>query len=144
MVQYDGIFILITAWTEGEWQNFSRGSGFWKFSILRRFKEQLLKLCLVSDQWSHGFSWIRLTFLAIPFSVGASPTVICRRKRSFTSITLFQVIVSGLMSRRANAFFCSTLSSLGARLVDIPSFSSLLSWIGENTRFLPGFWLNMQ
>jgi len=40
--------------------------------------------------------------LVMPFSVGACPTVICRKKRSFTSITLFQVMVLGSISTRAN------------------------------------------
>ena len=38
----------------------------------------------------------------MPFSVGDSPTVICRRKRSFVSSTRLHVIVSGSTSSRTN------------------------------------------
>ncbi len=38
----------------------------------------------------------------MPFSVDASPTVICRRNLSFVSSTRFHVIVSGSTSNRTN------------------------------------------
>jgi len=38
----------------------------------------------------------------MPFSVDASPTVICRRNLSFVSSTRFHVIVSGSTSSRTN------------------------------------------
>lgn len=41
-------------------------------------------------------------FLVMPFSVLDSPTVISRRKRSFTSSTRLQVMVLGSKSSRAN------------------------------------------
>ena len=50
--------------------------------------------------WAAGIR--AAAYLVMPFSVGDSPMVIFLRKRSFTSITRRQVIVSGSMSNRTN------------------------------------------
>lgn len=54
------------------------------------------------------------TSLVCPFSVGDWPTVICRKYRSFVSMTLFQVIVVGSMFSRLKREISSLVRSLGS------------------------------
>ncbi len=72
--------------------------------------------------------------LVWPFSVGAIPTLIPRRCRSFTSRTLRQVMVSGSMSRRANRRISSSVSSFGS-VFSMPSFFSLRKHNGGEFSF---------
>lgn len=77
--------------------------------------------------------------LVFPCSCSPCPTVILRKKRSFVSSTLCQVIVDGSMSRRANFFFSSAFKSLGFVLL-MPSFWIRFIITGEKARipFLAG------
>mmetsp|Transcript_2203 Transcript_2203/g.7246 ORF Transcript_2203/g.7246 Transcript_2203/m.7246 type:complete len:273 (-) Transcript_2203:486-1304(-) len=51
----------------------------------------------------------------MPFSAGPWPTVILRRKRSFTSTTRFQEMAAGSMSRRAKAACSASVRLSGSR-----------------------------
>mmetsp|Transcript_13934 Transcript_13934/g.30741 ORF Transcript_13934/g.30741 Transcript_13934/m.30741 type:complete len:327 (-) Transcript_13934:299-1279(-) len=78
------------------------------------------------------------TLMSKPVSLGKfsclpTPLVMPLKKRSHTSSTLFHVMVSGSMSRRAKAVFSSSVSSLGSVLT-MPSFSRRFSITGANLR----------
>mmetsp|Transcript_3448 Transcript_3448/g.5023 ORF Transcript_3448/g.5023 Transcript_3448/m.5023 type:complete len:387 (+) Transcript_3448:543-1703(+) len=70
-----------------------------------------------------------------PFSVGACPTVTPRTCRSQVSITRFQVMVVGSMSRRANRPRSSSVSASGS-VFSMPSLASRAS-MGLAKAFLP-------
>mmetsp|Transcript_368 Transcript_368/g.1398 ORF Transcript_368/g.1398 Transcript_368/m.1398 type:complete len:205 (+) Transcript_368:963-1577(+) len=69
----------------------------------------------------------------LPFSVGDSPTVISRKKRSFMSTTRLHVMRSGSMSKRTNLFRSSSVKSSGL-VLSIPSFFKRLNMMAENLR----------
>ncbi|KAJ0557753.1 hypothetical protein HanIR_Chr07g0328741 [Helianthus annuus] len=60
--------------------------------------------------------------LTIPFSSGPWPTVIFRKKRSLTSMTRLQVMLSGSMSSLANLVTSSGVKSSGLVLVMLSFF----------------------
>ncbi len=75
---------------------------------------------------------------AMPFSSGPRPILMTRRKRSLISMTRFQVMEAGSMSRRNIRRRSSGVSADGSVLA-MPSFSRRRSMVGENrrSRFFP-------